>query len=212
MYDIDAESLLRSGLPFKNKEVREIQSAIESIKADLKGRRSQFAASDITNSKRLLNQYAAKIIKSAPENHREKVQLTLNKMLEDVNPLEGSVKDESSAGTGSVQERGFLDTAFVTQDILAKDLTTLEELLVPDDYKRSIPVEYSNLPVLQGRAEVEFVIKKPDGEPYDVDGKLFDQIQLKMVIDGYNAPITGGNFVDLVQKGYYNNKKVRFHF
>ncbi len=29
-----------------------------------------------------------------------------------------------------------------------------------------------------------------------------------MVIDGYNAPITAGNFVDLVQKGFYNNRPI----
>jgi len=30
-----------------------------------------------------------------------------------------------------------------------------------------------------------------------------------MIIDGYNAPVTGGNFIDLVDVGFYNGKKVR---
>lgn len=51
------------------------------------------------------------------------------------------------------------------------------------------------------------VIKKPDGSKYAVEGKQFDKVKLKMVIDGYNAPITGGNFVDLVNAGFYNGKK-----
>lgn len=29
-----------------------------------------------------------------------------------------------------------------------------------------------------------------------------------MVIDGYNAPLTGGNFVDLVNRGFYNKKVI----
>ena len=42
--------------------------------------------------------------------------------------------------------------------------------------------------------------KKADGSQYDVDGKLYDQVDIRMVIDGYNAPLTGGNFVDLIDK------------
>ena len=33
--------------------------------------------------------------------------------------------------------------------------------------------------------------------------------QLKIVVDGYNAPVTGGNFVDLVQRGFYNNMEIQ---
>ena len=32
---------------------------------------------------------------------------------------------------------------------------------------------------------------------------------LKIVVDGYNAPVTGGNFVDLVQRGFYNNMEIQ---
>jgi cyclophilin family peptidyl-prolyl cis-trans isomerase len=32
---------------------------------------------------------------------------------------------------------------------------------------------------------------------------------MKMIIDGYAAPVTGGNFVDLVQKGFYNNMDIQ---
>lgn len=41
----DAESLLRYGLPINNKEVREIQNSVESIKSNLKTRRINFAKS-----------------------------------------------------------------------------------------------------------------------------------------------------------------------
>lgn len=60
---------------------------------------------------------------------------------------------------------------------------------------------------MQGRAEVEMTMKKGQpGEKFEVKGKQYDTITVRMVIDGYNAPITGGNFVDLVNKGFYNNK------
>ncbi len=45
------------------------------------------------------------------------------------------------------------------------------------------------------------VVKKPAGEQFDIEGQLFSEAKMKMIIDGYAAPVTGGNFVDLVQKG-----------
>jgi len=50
------------------------------------------------------------------------------------------------------------------------------------------------LPVLEGTATVEFII---NGSPIVVD------------VDGNNAPITAGNFVDLVNRGVYDG--VSFH-
>lgn len=44
--------------------------------------------------------------------------------------------------------------------------------MVSDDYKRVVPDEYKDLPILQGRAEVVMVIVKPDGSQFNIDGKL----------------------------------------
>ncbi len=46
-----------------------------------------------------------------------------------------------------------------------------------------------NLPVLEGKATVELVVK---GEPILIE------------VDGVNAPVTAGNFVDLVKRGVYD--------
>lgn len=32
---------------------------------------------------------------------------------------------------------------------------------------------------------------------------------LRIVVDGFNAPVTGGNFIDLVQRGFYNNMEIQ---
>jgi cyclophilin family peptidyl-prolyl cis-trans isomerase len=48
------------------------------------------------------------------------------------------------------------------------------------------------------------VVRKPDGEVFDVEGVNFKEAKMKMVIDGYSSPVTGGNFIFLVQKGFYN--------
>lgn len=206
----DPESLLRYGLPIENTNIREIQTNIELIKSDIKGRRIPFAKTDLDKTRELLNRYKSTIISSVNSNSLKKAQLTesIKKLEDDLIPLSEALTSESKTSSGSVQERGFLDEAIVLQDIVSKDLTSIEELLVPNDFRRTIPEEYANLPRLEGRAEVSFVIKKPDGSAYDVDGKLYDQVDIKVVIDGYNAPLTGGNFVDLVKKDYYLNKVI----
>ena len=56
--------------------------------------------------------------------------------------------------------------------------------------------------------QIDWELKREGGK-FDVDGKLYDTLQLTTVVDGYTAPITSGNFVDLVQKGFYNGYKVQ---
>jgi len=53
---------------------------------------------------------------------------------------------------------------------------------------------FANLPRLEGKATVVLTVK---GSPITIE------------VDGTNAPITAGNFVDLVQKGVYNG--LAFH-
>ena len=58
-----------------------------------------------------------------------------------------------------------------------------------DEFPYQIPSKYDDLPRLLGRANVEIATTK---------GKMI------AVIDGYNAPLTGGAFIDLALKGFYN--------
>ena len=59
----------------------------------------------------------------------------------------------------------------------------LESLLLPKKFPHSIPDEFNSLPRLLGRASVK--MKTTKGDMY-------------AVIDGYNAPLTGGAFIDNV--------------
>ena len=202
----DAESLLRYGLPIDSKEIRDVQGSIESIKSNLKTRRLVFAQGDANNAKAKLADKKDKILKQVPASRSAAAEAQYAKMQADVVPLLAAMNLESQRGAGSVQERDALDAAFKLQADLSKDLSAFEELLVPENFKREIPAEYANLPALQGRAEVDIVVNRPSGEKFNVDGKNYDSVQLRLVIDGYNAPLTGGNFVDLVNKGFYNKR------
>ena len=59
----------------------------------------------------------------------------------------------------------------------------------PEGFEREIPAEFDALPRLQGRATLN--ISTTQGE-------------LTTVVDGYNAPLTAGAFVDLALKGFYD--------
>jgi len=204
----DAGSLLRYGLPFQNKDVRDVQASIESARMNLKTRRPGFAKADLDNAKKIMKTSKAKMLKAVPGENKVKAEAAFQKLSDAFDPLYDAINEQMAAGTGSIQERQGLDNAFEKQEALANQLSTFEDCFISTSFKRVIPEEYKDLPVLQGRATVEMVVVKPDGSKYDVDGVLYDQVTLTMVIDGYNAPLTGGNFVDLVNKGYYNKKRI----
>jgi len=226
----DAESLLRYGLPISNKEIREIQNSIEAAKVNLKTRRIIYAKLDVANVKALLSRYESKLLNAVPSANLVEAKESLENLKSDVVPLLVAIDAESVAGSGSLQERKGtnrsvyckvnldlevimtviigLDDAFDAQKVLSQELSRFEELMVPPTFTRTIPDEFKSLPSLQRRAEVEMTFKKPDGSQYDVEGRLYDSVTVKMVIDGYNAPLTGGNFVDLVSKGFYNGMTV----
>lgn len=53
------------------------------------------------------------------------------------------------------------------------------------------------------------LVKKNKGTWVDKDSKqLANEVSIVAMLDGYSAPITSGNFVDLVNRGYYNNTPV----
>lgn len=130
-------------------------------------------------------------------------------MSKDLDPLAEALKDSMEAFNGSEQERNALDRAYAAQEKVVDQLTLLEEQMIPAGYQTPVPEEYRDLPQLHGRAEVIMVLRKPDKAPFDVEGQNYPEAKLRMVIDGYAAPVTSGNFIDLVQKGFYNNMLIQ---
>lgn len=70
----------------------------------------------------------------------------------------------------------------------------------------SVPLKRS-LPRLLGRATVEMVIRKPSSQAWTdtVSGKsLGREAKFRITLDGYSAPLTAGNFIDLCRNRYYS--------
>ena len=57
---------------------------------------------------------------------------------------------------------------------------------------------------LKGRATVEATIKLKEQRQDGVAGG-----KLRIVVDGFNAPLTAGNYIDLVQRGFYNGMEIQ---
>jgi len=206
----DPESLLRLGLPINNKQVRELQGNIETIKGDVSSKRKSSAYDEMKKVKSIVGskKKVAKMVAScrSPEICTQAIQEIDAAM----DPLAEAIKSSQDALKGSLEESEALDKAFNAQQKAAGLLSALEEQMIPEGYSTPVPSAYSDLPQLKQRATVEMVLKKgADGDKFDINGVNFPEAKLVMVIDGYAAPVTGGNFIDLVNKGFYNNMKIQ---
>lgn len=173
----DGKALLRYSLPIDNKPVREIQRNLEDISEMLRGRRKITGISrSLDGIDRLLNRKQADLLASVPDARKPNAESLLAQLKSGIETLRSSV--EANDKDAVWQERAQL------LDVVGN----LEELMVAK-FPYEVPAEYSNLPQLKGRATVEIETTKGT---------------LTAVLDGYNAPVTAGNFVDLVKRGFYD--------
>ncbi|KAF2285974.1 hypothetical protein GH714_009291 [Hevea brasiliensis] len=95
---------------------------------------------------------------------------------------------------------------------LASSLDTVAELelLQAPGLSFLLPEQYLKYPRLTGRGTVEFTIEKGDGSTFspEAGGEERRTAKIQVVIDGYSAPLTAGNFAKLVVDGAYNGAKL----
>lgn len=84
------------------------------------------------------------------------------------------------------------------------------ELLQAPGLSFLLPEQYLKYPRLTGRGMVEFVVEKGDGSTFSPQarGEAKKTATIQVVVDGYSAPLTAGNFVKLVIDGAYNGVKL----
>ncbi|KAK8996070.1 hypothetical protein V6N11_076319 [Hibiscus sabdariffa] len=71
-----------------------------------------------------------------------------------------------------------------------------------DGFPFEVPEEYRSMPLLKGRAAVDMKVKVKDNPN-------LEECVFHIVLDGYNAPVTAGNFVDLVQRRFYDGMEIQ---
>ncbi len=173
----DPYAILRNSLPIDQKELRELQNKLEDTSDDLRGSRWSAVSKATSRSQFLVSNRKNQILDSIPEENKEKAVNLLSNLKEDLDQL-GQIANEKNKVM-------FLD---VRRKSLKK-IDDLESLLITNKFPYTIPNEYDNLPRLLGRANVEIKTTK---------GKM------NAIIDGYNAPLTAGAFIDLSLKGFYD--------
>jgi peptidylprolyl isomerase len=175
----DGKALLRYALPIENKPVRQLQASLEDISNQLRANRRWGAISkDLSKASRVLDQ-PSQILASVPEERQPQAEAWIAELKSGVEALNESVK---------VKDK---EQILEGRNKLLNIVTQLEESMVTK-FPFEVPIEYSNLPQLKGRATIEMKTTKGN---------------LTLVVDGYSAPVTAGNFVDLVQRGFYNGLK-----
>lgn len=172
----DGKALLRYALPIDNKPVRELQGSLEDISNQLRANRRWGAVSkDLSKASRILNN-PAQILASVPEVNKPQAEALISELKSGLTSLEEAAKTKNK------------EQILTKRAELLNLVGDLEDLMV-QGFPFEVPKEYSNLPQLKGRATIE--IKTTKGT-------------ITLVVDGYSAPVTAGNFVDLVQRGFYD--------
>ena len=67
----------------------------------------------------------------------------------------------------------------------------------------AVPAEYADLPALPGRATVELTVRRAKAAPGDAPERF------TLLVDGLNAPLSGGDFVELAGKGFYDGMEIQ---
>ncbi|MBW4539164.1 MAG: peptidylprolyl isomerase [Myxacorys chilensis ATA2-1-KO14] len=173
----DPKALLRNALPIDNSEVRKLQTSLEDISLQLRANRRWGAVtSDIKTASRVLNDRPTKVLASIPDGQKAEAEQIIEQ-------LKASVTELQTATDGKDKEK-----ILITRSQMLDRISDLEAMMVKD-FPFEVPQEYSNLPQLKGRATV--AAKTSEGE-------------MTIVLDGFSAPVTAGNFVDLVKRGFYD--------
>ncbi|MGC9527569.1 MAG: peptidylprolyl isomerase [Limnospira sp.] len=172
----DGKALLRYALPIDNEPIRKVQGSLEEIATRIRGKRWSPIKGDITTASRVLSGEKSEILASIPEDRQATAEAIIETLQGEIEALREAL--EVKDGERLLQTRA---------EMLAQ-VNEIEELMV-EEFPFEVPPEYADLPQLKGRATVEMTTDKGD---------------ITLVVDGYSAPVTAGNFVDLVRRGFYD--------
>ena len=172
----DPAALLRDALPVDQPQLQDLQHRLENSSNDLRAKRWNALANTVRRTQSQLSGQRAAILASLPEAERDVTEGLLDQLERQLQALAASTETQNR------------------DDFLAarrQALSTIgaAEALQVGPFPFTIPEEFAELPRLEGRATVRLTTNKGD---------------LTAVVDGYNAPLTAGAFVDLVQRGFYD--------
>ncbi len=173
----DPYAILRNSLPIEQKDLREIQNQLEETGEALRGNRWPVITKAASRSKFVINNKKKQIVQAIPDVNKGKGEEIIESLRHNLEDLSEQASDKNKSRFIEYRRKSL------------QNVGDLESLIVKDEFPYSIPSKYDDLPRLLGRASVEIDTSK---------GKML------AIIDGYNAPLTAGEFIDLSKKGFYN--------
>ncbi|KAJ8546327.1 hypothetical protein K7X08_018910 [Anisodus acutangulus] len=188
----DPGALLRYALPINNKAIREVQKPLEDITDSLKIAGLKALDSVERNTRqasRALKEGKTMIVSGLAKSKADHGIELLNKLEAGLGELQQIVEDRNR------------DAVFPKQKELLNYVGGVEEDMV-DGFPYEVPEEYQNKPLLKGRATVDMKVKVKDNPN-------LEECVFRIVLDGYNAPVTSGNFLDLVERHFYDGMEIQ---
>ncbi|CAA0828506.1 Peptidyl-prolyl cis-trans isomerase CYP38-chloroplastic [Striga hermonthica] len=188
----DPGALLRYALPINNKAIREVQKPLEDITESLKiagVKALDSVERNVRQASRALQQGKTLIVGGLAKSKADDGIALLDKLESGLDELQKIVEDRNR------------DAVLSKQKELLNYVGGVEEDMV-DGFPHEVPEEYKNMPLLKGRATVDMKVKVKDNP------NLNDCV-FRIVLDGYNAPVTAGNFVDLVERHFYDGMEIQ---
>ncbi|MFW6730624.1 MAG: peptidylprolyl isomerase [Synechococcus sp.] len=172
----DPAAILRDALPLEASELRDLQHGLEATSDDLRARRWSALRSNCDRSRQRLEGRRTALLEAVPAEHRDEAAADLTRAAEHLDSLCAAADRQDRDAILSSRRQALAAIGAV-------------EALAVQEFPFTIPAEFNDLPRLLGRATVE--IRTTKGP-------------MTAVVDGYNAPLTAGAFIDLVQRGFYD--------
>uniref|UniRef100_A0A7I4AZJ2 peptidylprolyl isomerase n=1 Tax=Physcomitrium patens TaxID=3218 RepID=A0A7I4AZJ2_PHYPA len=188
----DANALLRYALPINNKAIKEVQKSLEEITDEMKvpGEKALGPVErSVRQAARLFTQNKAQILADLAPAKKQEGEQVLNLLSDGLQDYQKQLESKDRS------------IVFPKQKELLRIVGDVEEAMV-DKFPYEIPEEFANKPLLKGRATLEMKINVKDNP------NVKDAI-LQIVLDGYNAPVTAGNFIDLVERKFYDGMEIQ---
>lgn len=188
----DPGALLRYALPIDNKAIREVQKPLEDITDSLKiagVKALDSVERNVRQASRSLKQGKNMIVSGFAESKKDHGSELVDKLEAGMDELLQIVEERNR------------DAVTPKQKELLQYVDGIEEDMV-DGFPYEVPEEYQNMPLLKGRATVDMKVKVKDNPN-------LEECVFRIVLDGYNAPVTAGNFVDLVERHFYDGMEIQ---